>query len=261
MLGLLDKCKIFAYLCLDNFTMKVTDKIENQVNQFQEGTTFTYRQLDIEPSEFGAAAKAIERFLKKGLISRASTGLFYKPRKTVFGELKPNEEELLKPYLFEGNKRIAYITGTALYNKLGLTTQIPKIYKIASRSKRIDAQIGNIKIQDVKSYVDVTNDNFYLLEILDVLKDFKKIPDIDRDIAIRYIYNRINDFSESDQEKLIRIALKYPPRVRALLGAIFEFFKSTIKLDSLKKSINPLSVYNYGITQKQLPTIKYWNIE
>lgn len=241
--------------------MKVTEKIEKKINRFQEGTTFTYQELGIESSEFGAAAKAIERLLKKGLINRASTGLFYKPRKTVFGELKPKEEELLKPYLFEGNKRIAYITGTALYNKLGLTTQIPKNYKIASLNKRIDTQIGNIKIQDVKSYVDVSNDNFYLLEMLDVLKDFKKIPDIDRNMAIKYVYNKITEFRETEKKKLIRIALKYPPRVRAFLGAMLEHFNSVTNLTALKKSINPLTVYDYGINEKQLPTIKYWNIE
>lgn len=253
---LLDKCLINTYLC----TMKVTEKIKKKLNRLREGTTFTYQDLGIEPFEFGAAAKAIERLIKKGLINRASTGLFYKPRKTVFGELRPKEEELLKSYLFEGNKRIAYITGTALYNKLGLTTQIPKSYKVASWNKRITTQIGNIQIKPVKSYTDVNNDNFYLLEWLDVLKDFKTIPDIDRDMAIAFILNKINQFEENDKERMIRFALKYPPRVRALLGAIFELFKSNNNYRILQSNINPLSVYDYGITQKQLPTIKYWNI-
>jgi len=137
--------------------MGVTQNIQKQISKLADGTTFKYEQLDIEPQEFSATAKAIERLIAKGVIKRVSTGVFYKPKKTVFGELKPNEEEILKPYLFEKGKRIAYITGTSLYNRLGLTTQVPKSIKIASRDKRITVSNGNVKASPVKSYVDVTD--------------------------------------------------------------------------------------------------------
>ncbi|MFP5040453.1 DUF6088 family protein [Parasediminibacterium sp. JCM 36343] len=102
--------------------MKVTEKIEKRIAQMPDGNTFGYQEFNIQESEYTAATKAIERLLKKGIINRVSTGLFYKPKQTLFGNLKPKEEELLKPYLFEQKKRVAYITGTALYNRLGLTT-------------------------------------------------------------------------------------------------------------------------------------------
>lgn len=105
--------------------MKVAEKIARKIKKMQDGTTFKYQQLAIAPEEYSAATKAIERLIKKGVISRASTGVFYKPKKTAFGSLKPKEEELLKPYLFEGGNRVAYVTGTALFNRMGLTTQVP----------------------------------------------------------------------------------------------------------------------------------------
>src|SRR5260221_13504990 len=98
--------------------MKVTEKIERKIEKMKEGTTFKYQEFAIAAEEYSAATKAIERLIKKGVISRASTGVFYKPKKTAFGSLKPKEEELLKPYLFEGDSRVAYITGTALYNMM-----------------------------------------------------------------------------------------------------------------------------------------------
>ena len=124
--------------------MKVAQKIEKQIKKLKGGTTFKYQQLFIELREYSAAAKAIERFIEKGIIKRVSTGVFYKPKQTIFGELKPNEQELLKPYLFQNKKRIAYITGISLYNRMGLTTQVPKSIKIASRDKRITVSLGNI---------------------------------------------------------------------------------------------------------------------
>jgi len=39
---------------------------------------------------------------------------------TVFGEVKPSEQEILRPYLYEDGKRVAYITGASLYNQLNL---------------------------------------------------------------------------------------------------------------------------------------------
>src|SRR5690606_26663300 len=107
-------------------------KISKKVKTFPEGNTFTYDQLGIGSAEYLAAAKAMERLVKQGKVKRASTGIFYKPKVTAFGTLQPREEELLKPYLFENNKRIAYVTGASLYNRLGLTTQIPKTIKVAS---------------------------------------------------------------------------------------------------------------------------------
>lgn len=241
--------------------MKIAQKIEKQINKLKEGTTFKYQQLSIESNEYSAAAKAIERLIEKGIIKRVSTGVFYKPKQTIFGELKPNEEELLKPYLFQNNKRIAYITGISLYNRMGLTTQVPRNIKIASRDKRITVSVGNIKGSPVKSYVDVTDKNYTLLEILDALKDFKKIPDLDTNSGIKIISNRLKNLNSKEIKQLIECALSYPPRVRAFLGALLEKIDFFIELKTLKKSLNPLSEYNYGIVKKTLPTITNWNIK
>lgn len=241
--------------------MGVTQNIQKQISKLADGTTFKYEQLDIEPQEFSATAKAIERLIAKGIIKRVSTGVFYKPKKTVFGELKPNEEEILKPYLFEKGKRIAYVTGTSLYNRLGLTTQIPKSIKIASRDKRITVSNGNVKANPVKSYVDVTDKNFYLLELLDALKDFKKIPDLDKNSVIKILSNKLKELNSTETKLLIKCGLYYPPRVRSFLGALLDNIKTESDLTSLKTSLNPLSEYEYGIDKKQLPTAENWNIK
>lgn len=240
--------------------MGVTQKIQKQISKLAEGTTFKYEQLSVEPQEFVAVAKAIERLITKGVIKRISTGVFYKPKKTVFGELKPNEEELLKPYLFEKGKRVAYITGTSLYNRIGLTTQIPKSIKIASRIKRITVASGNVKATPVKSYVDVTDSNFYLLELLDALKDFKQIPDLDKSSAIKILSKKLKELNPTETKLLIKCSLAFPPRVRGFLGALLENIKTSSDLTALKKSLNPLSEYDYGI-DSILSTAKNWNVK
>lgn len=240
--------------------MKVAEKIEKKIKRMPEGTTFKYQQLGIAATEYSAAAKAIERLIEKGVIKRITTGVFYKPKKSVFGELRPRETEIIKPYLYEQGKRIAYITGTALYNNMGLTTQVPKTVKIASRSKRIYIDSGSIKAKPVKSYVDVTEENYSLLEILDVLKDFTKIPDMDKKIGIRFLQDKLNGLSEKETNVLVKYALKYPPRVRAFLGAILNEISGQ-ENSNLKQSLNPLTTYSLNLNESILTTAPNWNIK
>ena len=143
---------------------------------------------------------------------------------------------------------------------MGLTTQVPKNIRVASRGKRILTTIGSIKVKPVKSYVDVTDDNYYLMELLDVLKDFKIIPDTAKDQVIKFMLQKIKELSNKEREKFIKIALKYPPRVRAFAGALLNELNPKLPVSELKKSINPLTIYEYGISKKQLSAIEYWNI-
>jgi len=240
--------------------MSTAKRLKKKVSTFDEGTTFKYDQLGIDNSEYGAATKAIERLISKGLVKRISKGLFYKPKKSIFGDLKPNEEQLLKPYMYEGDNRIAYITGLPLYNRMGLTTQVPKTVTLACNKKRINTEIDNLKIKSVKSYVDPTDENIRFLEILDAIKDFKKIPDLDIDDAIGQLQGRIRDLSTTDRNKLITFALQYPPRVRALLGALLTDQEFNSAFPKLKNSLNPLSSYEFSSLSSSLSTAQNWNI-
>ncbi len=240
--------------------MKVAEKVVRKIITMKEGTTFKYQDLGLDRTEYVNAAKAIERLIVKGLIKRASMGIFYKPVQSVFGELQPREEELLKPYLFENGNRVAYITGASLYNRMGLTTQVPKILKVASRQKRIDTKINNLEVKAAKSYVDVTNDNYMLLELLDAIKDFKTISDLDQPEALKLLSAKIMGLSEKDRSKLLKYALKYPPRVRALLGALLDTNKQDNVLFFLRNSLNPLTFYNFGSIFDFLPEASNWNI-
>lgn len=240
--------------------MNISKYIQGKINQMPEGTTFRYQELDVPAENYNAAAKALERYIRQELIKRVSTGVFYKPVKSVFGELKPKEEELIKPYLFKNGKRIAYITGNSLYNRLGLTTQVSKNIKVASREARIITKIGSIQVKAVKSYVDVTDKNYNYLEFLDVMKDIKQIPDSDISNTLKYLKNRLKSFTSNEIKDIVEIGLKYPPRVRALLGALLETTGTLPHSQRLSESLNPLTEYELGIKNGLGETSKKWNL-
>jgi hypothetical protein len=221
-----------------------------------EGITFKYADLRVTTDSYQAVAKPMERMVRSGQVKRAAKGIFYKPRKTAFGELRPSENELLKTYLYRKGRRVAYVTGTALYNQMGLTTQVPRVVRVASAEARIRTTIGNLRILPARCYEEVTESNYKFLELLDALKDIKNIPDLDIKKAIPYFAARISELSDSEKQKIIRIAHKYPPRVRALLGALLKEEEAT----SLKSSLNPFSVFDLGISEKELPSAAKWNI-
>lgn len=242
--------------------MALATEIRKRIKQLPEGKTFGYDDLRIARENYVTAAKALERLQKEGLIKKVSKGVFYKPEQTVFGELKPDYSELLRPYLFENGKRVAYETGTSLYNRLGLTTQMAFRIKIASRGKRISISRENLKADAVKSYAEVTDKNYEILGLLDAFKDIKKIPDCTVAQAIKRLSVIVKELNEKQTASLLKYALLYPPRVRALVGAVMENIESRAQgVEILKDSLNPLTKIKLGIKETELPTKSNWYIE
>jgi hypothetical protein len=241
--------------------MNVAMQIRTRIETLPEGKTFGYADLRIARDAYQTAAKALERLQANNTIKKLSKGVFYKPEQTVFGELAPDYNEQLRPYLFENGKRIAYETGASLYNRMGLTTQMAFRIKIASRSKRISIDRGSLKASAVKSYAEVTASNYELLGFLDAIKDIKRIPDCSVSEAVKLLSIKISNLNDKQRADLVKYALLYPSRVRALTGAMLENLNATTNTDKLKKSINPLTTINLGISESTLPTAPNWNIE
>jgi hypothetical protein len=241
--------------------MKVAAQIREKIKSIPESEPFGYADLGIEATDFFTAAKALERLQKKGEIKKISKGMFYKPEISIFGEMPPNYDSILQNYLYEAGKRVGYVTGYVLYNQLSLTTQMASTTKIATNRNLKKINIGWLKTNSVKAYAEVTEENYPLLGILDALKDIKSIPDSSASNAIKILMPKIKVLKKNDIENLIKYALQYPPRVRALLGAILEnIFRNKFDLLTLKSSLNPSTNFKLGIKNTVLPTTQNWNI-
>ena len=240
--------------------MNIATSIKSKVDRINTGKVFTYDSLSIPQTEFSAAAKALSRLAARGVIKRYKNGMYYKPKQTIFGEIKPSEEELLYSHLFENGQPMAYITGTRLYNELGLTTQIPTTVRVASWDKVIKTKIGNLVVKPAKSYAPVSKESIPFLQLLDVMKDFKKIPDLDKKKGVNFLKKKIKGLSDTDKIQLVDLAKSYPPKVRALLGALLEALSFNEVSEPLKNTLNYLSKYEFGIPENILPTISNWKI-
>ncbi len=241
--------------------MNIAAQIRKKIKNIPESEPFGYADLDIALADFITAAKAIERLQKKGEIKKVSKGIFYRPEISVFGAMPPKYDLILKNYLFKNGKRAGYITGFKLYNQLSLTTQMAFKTKVATNRPLKKIEISWLKVDAVKAYVEVTDDNYILLGYLDVLKDIKNIPDSSPDNALYILIPKLKKLKSVELNNLIQNAFEYPPRVRALLGAILEIHFSTNKnIEKLKKSINPTTKYKIRL-DKNLPNKLNWNIK
>ncbi len=242
--------------------MNVAEQIRKKIKSIPVSQPFVYANLGIAPANFFTAAKALERLQKTGAIKKISKGVFYKPEMTRYGALGPDYEAILNNFLYKDKKRVGYITGGVLYNQLNLTTQNYFRTKIATNRSRKKIEQGWLKTSTVKSYVDITEENYQLLGILDSIKDIRNISNTPTPQAIKILAGKLVNFKKKDIYNLIEFALQYPPRVRALLGAIIEDkFENVFDLSKLKKSLNPTTVYKLNIKESDFATIKNWNIK
>ena len=240
--------------------MSIQSQVRCQINQFEVGKLFTYKDIDLTISYPNSISQAINRLVKSGEIRRLAKGKFYKPQKGRLGERKLSDNQMLNSFLFSGNKRVGYITGTALFNRLGITTQVPSTITVAINKSRWTRKVfDNLTIKIVPAYAEITNDNIPFLEILDVIANIKKISDAQPDNVIKSLMYLLGKINNNQLSQLKTLSFGYPPSTRALLGMLLEKLGIYDYSDELKASLNPLSVYKIGLSKS--PYTKTWNIQ
>lgn len=241
--------------------MSIALNIEQYIERQVPGQVFGYQALpsyDLSPA---AVTKAVSRLVKARRLARLSKGKFYVPKKGILGEQKPSDSELIKSILYDKNKLRGYVTGTALYNRLGLTTQIPKTVEIAYDGAPKTKDFGTIQIKQLTSRAPIKDSNIKLLQYLDALKDIKNIPDSDINMSLQIMREKIGELPVSDQKKLVGLAREYyGPQARALTGLVLESLGPNLG-DNLKKTLNPLTIFKLKIDSEEWPNKQSWNIK
>ncbi|HDT0788004.1 TPA: hypothetical protein QIC19_004616 [Klebsiella aerogenes] len=239
--------------------MKIKPLVEKEITRFEPGRIFTYRDLTPYRSRPETTMKAVSRLVKQGDIKRFAKGQFYRPKKGIFGELHLSDSEKLKVFIYQNGERKGYVTGTSLYNQLGLTTQVPRTITIASDRAPQRKDLGSIEVKLVKAKVPVSESNRELLEVLDVLSDIKNIQDSNPSDVLRVMEMKLKNFDKDKLNKLIELSYFYSPVTRALLGLLTEKINKKLA-ENLRKSMNPTTRYRIGL-DGCWNTADKWNIE
>lgn len=150
----------------------------------------------------------INRIVKEDIIKMYAKGIYYQPIKNVFGEMPINKNKIIeRKYLKDNNGRIkGYISGEKLFNRFGLTTQISnKLYIITNNcGKKNEYYNRFLNVLLKKSTIEINNENYLYLQLIDVLKNKKRIH-VEANNVDEIIYNYIED-NNLDFEKIIKYA-------------------------------------------------------
>ncbi len=241
--------------------MKVKEIVIKKVERLPKGYVFSYKDIIEDVNTKEAVIKNLNRMVASGKLSKLSKGRFYKPEITPFGKLEPNEYQIAKDLLQKNGKLIGYLTGLTIYNQLGLTTQLGNIIQIGRNETRPTIKRGKYKISFVKQKNKISKENIPLLQILDAIRYFKEIPDAKTSFLCDRFLNILSELSQINKTTLTRLALKYSPATRALVGALLDKTGDEELTVILQNSLNPITNYKLGITKNDLSTIEKWNIK
>ncbi|MDI1233495.1 MAG: DUF6088 family protein [bacterium] len=240
--------------------IKTADYIVFTIDRLRKGYVFTYSDFITEVNKKEAVIKALNRMVASGKIAKLAKGRYYKPENTQFGNLLPSQAQVVKDLLEADGRIIGYLTGYSIYNKLGLTTQVSNTIQIGTNQVRPNFKRERYNISCIKQKNTITKENIPLLQILDAIRYIKKIPDANIESLCSRFLAILKKLSEKDKGSLVRLALKYPPATRALVGALLEQFQQRNLAEPLLKSLNLITKYKLIGAAKVLSTAKNWNI-
>ena len=238
-------------------SLSINEKVVLKIKRILEGEIFTYKDFSFLENE-NAVALALSRLVKKGLIKRIAKGMYYKPKVSKYGVLKPNENEILKKIL-KKKAQGYYVSGISSFNKLGLTTQVPSTIEIFGKTSSRERKIGNVKIRYVNINKNNRSEDFEYLQILDSLRLIKKIPDSNVNDSYRKLKYQIEKLSNSKIKRLYELSIDSKPLVRALLGSMLEDNYAEISIN-IKRTLNNLTTFKVGLDVATVPNRDKWKI-
>jgi hypothetical protein len=240
--------------------MKTSEYIAITIDRLQKGYVFTYVDFTTEVNKKEAVIKALNRMVKSGKIAKLSKGKYYKPESTPFGDLMPGQTQIVKDLLEDNGKITGYLTGYSIYNYLGLTTQLSNTIQIGKNEVRPTFKRERYTISFIKQKNTITKENIPLLQLLDAIRYLKKIPDVNTGFLCKRFLSILKDLPDSDKSTLVRLASKYPPATKALLGALLDELQLSSLTEPLYKTLNPITKYKLTGVTGVLGTSEKWNI-
>ncbi len=240
--------------------MTAAKEIARRVDALGSDRIFSISDLDLPADWWSNIKVKLGRMVKDGTLVKITNGRYYRPRTSILGPVPPSTEELVKDILYDNGKLVGYLTDYSIWDSMGLTSQFSSTIFIGLNRRKDPTTRDGRKIRFVLQLNEINEQNVHLLQILDTIKFIKKIPDTTIEKTISRLKEIFTNLEYNEFVTLAELSRKYPPRVRAIAGAIMEAVGKQDIAASIKNSLNPLTEYRIGIEHSILPTLSNWNI-
>jgi len=211
------------------------------------------RAEDIKGTTPAAATKALARLAKQGVLTRVGKGLYFAPKETLIGQSRPSEFDLARKTL-EGKTRPR---GATAANILGLSTQVSARPQVVVFANNFPKHTGSAKIQIRRGS---RPHNLPELEgaLIEFVRERGSYAETEPLESYERLRRLLKNMSQGNLRELREVAQGEPPRVRAILGALFSYSGLAKSLwEPLKESLNPLTRFDFGHFA-ELPNAREW---
>lgn len=207
--------------------LSLIDRIYDSIkNSYKNGQPFFLKDLYKQFPEVkeGTIRESIRRLINEEKILKAKNGVYELPnpnrvlKSHVVNISKVVEQTYLKD---KEDKLIGYRSGINFANQLGLTSQtasVDVVYSNAVSNRKREIKLNKSRLIINSPRVEVTNKNYKLLQVLDLLTEFEKYSEYDLKQAESKIFSYISGIKLSIEE-MDRIVEAYP------LAAQVKFYK------------------------------------
>ena len=145
-----------------------------------------------------------------GKIKRFDTGIYYIPKTSILkgGVPLAADEVAVAKYIIRKGKVDGFYSGYTFANQLGISTQVPYIKEIVSNnaSTRVkEVNVRNKKIILRRARTEITNENYVVLQLLELLKDLEQYYDISFENVCERLkkYVKTENIKKADVDKYI----------------------------------------------------------
>lgn len=159
----------------------------------------------------------LKRLTEIQKLFRFEPGVYYLPKESELGGMTALtvEEVALHKYVCRKGKRVGFYSGYTLANRLGLSTQVPFVEEITSNYA--PAPVREISIKNRKyilrrPVVEVTDENVFVLQFLDCLRDLDQSAEESMEQCGRILSNYAREH-EITKEKANQYLNYYPLKI------------------------------------------------
>ncbi|GAB3585605.1 type IV toxin-antitoxin system AbiEi family antitoxin domain-containing protein [Hymenobacter daeguensis] len=243
-------------------TSPTQQRLLRRLQQLTPGQIVRFADFEQLGLSAPAVASALNRLTRTGQVQRVAKGRYRVAPTGRFGPVPPSEQQVLESLLQPAaTGGLEYPTGAAIFNRLGLTTQVPREIEIATPRPKPAKQIGTVRVRYVRNAGATRPEEVELRQLLDALRRIKRVPDARPAKLIIQLREKVRRLPAADKRRLATLALSYNPATRALLGALLEDIGEKALIPALRASLNPLTVYRLGLSAADLPNRDLWRIQ
>lgn len=181
---------------------------------YKEAEPIFFSDLEREDITRSALNQQLKKLCDKGLLEKYDVGVYFIPKKTLLNSTIGPNADMVARYRFisKGNNIDGFYGGNSFANQIGISTQVPQVVEIVSNntnSSDREVRIGNRRFYVKKPIVQITKENVYVLQMLELLKNLDAYLDYSYEEAREKFaeYISFHGIKRRDVDMYIR---KYP---------------------------------------------------